>query len=817
MKKFHYICYSFLVTNLLILLITPTTFAQLSVTQGTALGKTPIQLIQDVLIGSGITVSNGTFNGSAANITSDMIGSFTTTGAATTQLGFTGGIILTSGTAAYAIGPNNNAGNYSNQMGTGSDDDLQLLIQGYSVNDKAVLEFDFVPISDTVRFRYVFGSEEFDEYCNSNFNDVFGFFISGPGIAGPFSNGAVNIALMPNNPNNYVTIDNVCSAGSTWSWLNTGGQYFQYDRLTKVYTAQIILQACQQYHIKLAVGDAGDQIFDSGVFLEENSFMSNGLSFSTSYTSNIDTVAVEGCNNAIITFHLGQPATETIVIHYTIGGTAIEDIDYPAVPDSLVIYPGDTLVYFEIDPISDGINETPETVEIIYVNTACGGLDTITIIIKDYPPLSTVMDPAYVHSCNGVPAYIGVIVYGGFYNDGHPMTYEWSDYAGNTPYVTVNPTTPSMYYVTVNDGCGYHTIDSVMVSISNLTSQITQVDSVTCYGYTDGSATVTGYTGLEPYSYSWSDGTNIFGTNSSMGNLGAGQYFVTVTDDIGCTATNFVILEQPPHVILTLNSLDQTCTGYCNGTISTLLSDNYSPPVSYAWSNTSQTSANVINLCPGGYTCTVTYSAHNCFVVESASISTQTLINSEIISNPYPPEGYVPFEVQFTYFDDISGPGSITYHWDFGDPSSPNNISTLQNPPPFIYNDMGDYMVILVVSSGPPNFCEDADTLLVHALIPSEIKIPNVFTPNGDSYNDVFQIESQGIQSLTISIFNRWGKKIFNNNFIDFSVEMEKKDVWNGTSNSDGVCADGTYFYIIEAVGYDKKEYNFNGTITLLK
>jgi len=198
--------------------------AQLTVVEGAALNMTPLQLVQQVLVGSGVTVSNATFNSSAASISSNAIGSYTAANVAGTQLGFSGGILLTSGQASLAIGPNTNSGAGFNTNLT-ADPDLQLLVST-TVYDKAVLEFDFVPISDTIRFRYVFGSEEFDEFCGSSYNDVFGFFISGPGITGPFTGNAKNIAVMPNNPANYVTINNICNAGATYSWLNSGGTYF---------------------------------------------------------------------------------------------------------------------------------------------------------------------------------------------------------------------------------------------------------------------------------------------------------------------------------------------------------------------------------------------------------------------------------------------------------------------------------------------------------------------------------------------------------------------------------------------------------------
>ena len=64
--------------------------------------------------------------------------------------------------------------------------------------DASILEFDFITFSDTILFSYVFASEEYKEFVNANFNDAFGFFISGPGISGPFSNNSMNIAINGN-------------------------------------------------------------------------------------------------------------------------------------------------------------------------------------------------------------------------------------------------------------------------------------------------------------------------------------------------------------------------------------------------------------------------------------------------------------------------------------------------------------------------------------------------------------------------------------------------------------------------------------------
>jgi hypothetical protein len=132
---------------------------------------TPEQLVQNVLIGSGVTVSNIVFTGNQSNA----IGSFSNGN--TTNLGIDEGIILSTGIAAEASNPASY--NASTNNFVAGDPDLNALPGVIGTNDAAILEFDFIPQSDTLTFRYVFGSEEYPEFVNS-YNDVFAFFITGP-------------------------------------------------------------------------------------------------------------------------------------------------------------------------------------------------------------------------------------------------------------------------------------------------------------------------------------------------------------------------------------------------------------------------------------------------------------------------------------------------------------------------------------------------------------------------------------------------------------------------------------------------------------
>ena len=160
--------------------------------------QTPEELVQNVLVGSGVVVSNVQFNASVplAQAVQTQVGEFDATG---TTFPIQNGFVMATGDATLCIGPNN-SGSFTNNNGVApdpNDPDLALVGQPFTMNNEAILEFDFVPTGDSIVFNYIFGSDEYHEYSTSSFNDGFGFIISGPGFAGPFLNGGENIAIVP--------------------------------------------------------------------------------------------------------------------------------------------------------------------------------------------------------------------------------------------------------------------------------------------------------------------------------------------------------------------------------------------------------------------------------------------------------------------------------------------------------------------------------------------------------------------------------------------------------------------------------------------
>ncbi len=221
--------------------------------------------IAQSLVGSGVTISNVTYSGA-----SGASGYFT--GGTAAGIGIESGIVLTSGLASLLNGTTNtNDGITGNNGGSGYAP-LNALVPGYTTHDATVLAFDFTSTGTAAYFNYVFGSDEYNEWVGSAFNDVFGFFFNGTAIAD-------NVALIPGT-STPVSINNI-NKGANASYYNNNDPSdgvptpfgFEYDGFTDVFTAAILgLTPGATYHLTLAIADAGDWILDSGVFLQAKSF-----------------------------------------------------------------------------------------------------------------------------------------------------------------------------------------------------------------------------------------------------------------------------------------------------------------------------------------------------------------------------------------------------------------------------------------------------------------------------------------------------------------------------------------------------------------
>ena len=240
-------------------------------------GATTAAKLAASLVGSGVTISNVKYTGAAV-----AAGTFSTT---SNIIGFDNGIILSSGSVRNVIGPNCDSGITAENF-TAGDTDLSALI-GQVTNDAAVLEFDFIPTNPTIRFQYVFASDEYEDFV-FNFNDVFAFFVNGNNVALiPGTNTLVSIntvnngndglgdhpefALIPPvNPQFYVNNDIDVFTSPPFDT--------EMDGFTVVLTASAPVNPGVTNHIKLAIADAIDTDVDSNVFIKAGSLSSSVVS-----------------------------------------------------------------------------------------------------------------------------------------------------------------------------------------------------------------------------------------------------------------------------------------------------------------------------------------------------------------------------------------------------------------------------------------------------------------------------------------------------------------------------------------------------------
>jgi gliding motility-associated-like protein len=341
-------------------------------------------------------------------------------------------------------------------------------------------------------------------------------------------------------------------------------------------------------------------------------------------------------------------------------------------------------------------------------------------------------------------------------------------------------TSAGNYFVTSTSSCGLAT-DTILVSELSLPNALIVPSGSTtiCSGST---IVLDGFGGT---SYLWFPSG---ATSDSTLVSSAGTYTLSATNTCGTdTATiSITTLDIPTAAISTIGS-----TTICLGDILTL---NASGSTSYLWSNgttgnslsvTSQGLYYVIasNIC-GSDTATINV------VVDSvnALFSGNTLI------------GTYPLVVDFT---NISSSTAITYSWSFGDGNSSSTFSpsnTFQTP--------GTYLVTLFVTNA--NGCTDSYAIQIIVLEnPSELIIPNVFTPNNDNNNDLFVVRSSGLKEFNCVIYDRWGLEM---------IELASESMgWDGRTAAGVNVSDGTYYYIIKAQGLDGKVYNETGFVLLTR
>ncbi|MEY3751862.1 MAG: hypothetical protein RLZZ354_404, partial [Pseudomonadota bacterium] len=283
--------------------------------------------------------------------------------------------------------------------------------------------------------------------------------------------------------------------------------------------------------------------------------------------------------------------------------------------------------------------------------------------------------------------------------------------------------------------------------------------------------------------YSWSNGDQ----GAVCNPLTSGVYTLTGTSAIGCTDSD--------NATVTIVAVDwnisdvlsgPTDCGQNNGYVSAVTSGTFQDPAAFTWSGPGSGSSNQINasvwdnLSVGWYYLEI--ESNGCYQYDSVEVVANNAPISGLSANPQ--VGYYPLTVNFTN----SSQNANSYFWDFGNGNSTtSNDLSAQNQ---VYDTSGIYQVMLIAYNGA---CSDTTyvSILVNEPpidVPVSLETSNVFSPNNDGINEVYEFKLLNIVELDLTILNRWGQVMFS------STDVSAK--WDGTSLSGNDAEDGVYFYI---------------------
>lgn len=766
---------------------------------------TPALLVQNVLLGSGINVSNISYTGS-----DDAIGSFD---GSNCNIGMGSGIIMTTGTVKNStgllgsqqgpFGPNDEsgAGTDNGEAGYGLLDNITTA----STQNAAVLEFDFEAVGSNVSFNYVFASEEYLEYVNAGFNDVFGFFISGANPSGGnYTN--ENIAIIPGT-SLPVSIDNLNDQSYSQYYINNGDgnsspqnsdpTVVQYDGFTTPLTAEAEVVCGEMYHIKIAIADVGDGVWDSGVFLEAQSFTSTpSLSIASQVVSSGNlppNQILEGCGNGSITFTRFDSINFQQTFSLSYAGSSTNGVDYSTLPDNISYAAGDNAQTINISPIYDEIAEGTETLDIsITFAGDCGSsqTETVSVQIVDQQPLQVNMVDEVTVDCPGTPEYLVASSSGGTpeYN------YIWST-GETTSFIYATPAVTTTYSVTVSDVCGHQSIlDSIKVivpiydpldlTMSNDTSLLCPNTPVDLF------SDITG--GAGNYSWNWSSGDNT--DDVTVETLESNTYVLTVTDMCDNSISDSVDVDIVIPV-LTTQTFGATVICPGNSTDIEVIATSGAGYYEYAW-NTGETDSEI----------TVNPSQSTTFFVSvSDSCATYDVVDSVRVGISQPNAQFSVSPTDVIVNTEVSlineSVDAVTYYWDFD-----NGTNSTETNPTTSYTIDGEAEIMLVAANS--SGCTDTtyQTIIIH---PEMIFfVPNAFTPDGDGVNEFFAGDGVGIKDYRLRIFDRWGQIVFES--------TSQRLAWDGSKN--GIPApNGIYVWQYKLVGFDETIFKKTGHVSLIR
>jgi len=393
-----------------------------SITQGLKADE-----VAAAVTGPGATITNVKITGNGA-----AVGTFSEGG-----LGISSGIVLSTGDIADAAGPNTSSGS-GKGLGAEGDSQLNSIVAPRSTFDAAILEFDVVTKTPVFIINYVFASEEYREYVDDEYNDVFAFYVDGS-----------NIALTPQTgqpgSGQPVTINTINHLRNTHLYRdNESGDATQLDGFTVPMVAIAIVEPNVTHHVKIAIADTADAILDSAVFIEQGGITGTTAPIIVPRISSVEAFYGTPLEIALPIYYVFD------TIPYTISATGLE---------------GATITFSPVYTAADGQQytnmkivlgpNTPSGSHAVTIQTATSDASefaTIVVVVDCNPPaLLGTGQPLTQTVTRGSTAKFTVAPLGS-----GPFTYQWySGFRGMTGSPVTGANTASFTTAAVNDTSSY--------------------------------------------------------------------------------------------------------------------------------------------------------------------------------------------------------------------------------------------------------------------------------------------------------------------------------------------------------------------------
>ena len=716
--------------------------------------QTAQQLIENVLINSSCAnVSNITVSGWAFT-SGNSYGYFNQ---GTSTFPFQDGVIISTGRAFSGIGPNSSllSEGPTNWLG---DLDLQQAINETNTINATVIEFDFLPFANKVSFDYIFSSEQYLSNPNSNqcsYSDGFAFLLKEVGSQDQYT----NLAVVPGTAI-PVKVPTVRGAGTICPPANEA--YFDafngiehptnYNGQTKILKAESLVTPGVLYHIKLVIADQGNNLYDSAIFLGGGSF----------------TVETELGDDRLIAN--GNPLCENESL--TLDATTPNAVGYKWYRNNVLIN-NETNQTYTVN--SFGVYK----VEVVF-NTTCSSFGEIVIEYSSNPIPNDVNLTQCDSDTDGLAIFnlndANSSIIGSNLNVGPPkyfLSFNDAFTVQNTlsSIDSFQNTTPNqIIYARLENTFGCFGISEITLSTSissvivppiSICDGDTNQDGITVMDLSmDISPTVLAYfpSGLLVVYYSSTENaqtqTNALPNNYTNTIPFEELIFARITDGVNC----FGILPITLKInIFTPSNFETEELSLCeNETYFLEVEDIYE---SYLW-NTGEITPRINISVPDTYTVTVTNTdgceATKTFIITPSGVATITSIDIQDFSGNQN-------TVQINY----TGLGDYLFSLDG---------NYFQNSPVFNNVESGEYLVIVKDTNG----C---------GIVTQQIFVldyPRFFTPNGDGFNDFWEIKNFNQPNAKIYIFNRYGKLI--------KEIVPNQKGWDGTFNGSTLPASDYWF-----------------------